>query len=220
LHATLQDWFTSARAAIISGVSSGLRERMRDEQGLISAGSLVLIGLALLAGYLLLAAFEGDSAQFGKVPIPGKERVELPKGDIDIYYAEKVDPDAGVPLVTPDDLDYSVTGPNGVAVRVDSRGDDAKSTGDGMARLIGAMKVPVEGSYTVTTESPQAAAQRIEPALTFGQGPFAAIGHRFDETRDALAGPLGIVILAVLVLLFLLPRFQRARRRASYKNQA
>ncbi|MCB0876158.1 MAG: hypothetical protein KDB46_08190 [Solirubrobacterales bacterium] len=200
-------------------MNSGLRERMREERGLISAGSLVLIGLLLFVGYLLLAAFEGDSAQFGKAPIPGKAQVELPKGDVDIYYAEKVDPDAGVPLITPDDLNYSVSGPSGDNIRIDSRGDDAKSTGDGMARLIGAMKAPVEGSYTVTSESPQAA-QRIEPALTFGQGPFAAIGQRFDETRDALAGPLGIVILAVLLLLFLLPRFERARRRASYKGKA
>jgi hypothetical protein len=199
-------------------MSSSLRERMRDERGLISAGSLVLIGLLLLGGYLLLAAFEGDSAQFGSVPVPGKERIELPKGDIDIYYAEKVDPEAGVPLIAPDDLLYTVSAPDGSSLRVDSRGADAESTGDGMARLIGAMRVPEAASYTVTTDSSESA-QRIQPALTFGQGPFAAIGHRFDEVVDALRGPLGIVVLVVLLLLFLWPRFQLARRRASYKDK-
>lgn len=191
---------------------------MRDERGLISAGSLVLIGLLLLGGYLLLAAFEGDSAQFGSAPVPGKQQIELPKGDVDIYYAEKIDPEAGVPLIVPDDLQYTVTAPGGTSVQVDSRGDEAESTGDGMARLIGAMNVPEKGSYTVTTESSQSA-QRIQPAVTFGQGPFAAIGHRFDDVVDSLKGPLGIFLLIVLVGLFLLPRIQSARRRSFYKDK-
>ena len=192
---------------------------MRDERGLISAGALVLIGILLFLGYLLLAAFEGDSAQFGSVPVPGKQQVELPKGDVDIYYSEKIDPDAGVPLITPDDLQYWVTGAGEKNIEVISRGDDAKSTGDGMTRLIGAIDLPEKGSYTVTAESSQTA-QRIEPALTFGQGPFAAIGHRAKDVLEALKGPLGIVLVVVLVILFFWPRFQSARRRASYKNKA
>ena len=199
-------------------MSSGFRERMRDERGLISAGALIGIGILLFIAYLLLAAFEGDSAQFGSVSVPGKAQVELPKGDVDIYYSEKVDPDAGVPLITPDDLQYTVTAPDGVSVEVNSRGDEAKSTGDGMARLIGAMTTPVEGSYTITTESSQTA-QRISPAVTFGQGPFAAIGHRAEDVFDELKGPLGIVLVAVLVVLFFWPRIRAARKRASYRDK-
>ena len=62
--------------------------------------------------------------------------------------------------------------------------------------------------------------QRISPELTFGQGPFAAIGQRFSDVVDALRGPVGIIVLAVLVLLFLLPRWKLARRRQSYKGKA
>ncbi len=105
---------------------AGIRERVRVEEGAISVSALIGIALVLFVGYLLLAAFEGDSAQFGSVPVPGKEQVELPKGDVDIYYSEKVDPDAGVPLITPDDLQYTVTGPDGQGVTVNSRGDDAE----------------------------------------------------------------------------------------------
>ena len=197
---------------------AGIRERVRVEEGAISVSALIGIALVLFVGYLLLAAFEGDSAQFGSVPVPGKEQVELPKGDVDIYYSEKVDPDAGVPLITPDDLQYTVTGPDGQGVTVNSRGDDAESTGDGMTRLIGSLQAPEDGLYTVTTESPQAA-QRIAPAVTFGQGPFAAVGQRFGDVVDALRGPLGIVVLVVLVILFLLPRWRLARRRASYQGK-
>jgi len=71
----------------------------------------------------------------------------------------------------------------------------------------------------VTTESTQAG-QRISPEVTFGQGPFAAIGQRFSDVVDTLRGPVGIVVLAVLVFLFLLPRWQLARRRQSYKDKA
>ena len=51
----------------------------------------------------------------------------------------------------------------------DAWGGDPKSTGDGMTRLIGQIKAPEDGNYTVTTESTQAG-QRISPALTFGFG--------------------------------------------------
>jgi hypothetical protein len=197
---------------------AGIRERVRVEEGAISVSALSGIALVLFVGYLLLAAFEGDSAQFGSVAVPGREQVELPEGDVDIYYSEKVDPDAGVPLITPDDLQYTVTDPDGQGVTVNSRGDDAESTGDGMTRLIGSLQAPEDGLYTVTTESSQAA-QRIAPAVTFGQGPFAAVGQRFGDVVDALRGPLGIVVLVVLVILFLLPRWRLARRRASYQGK-
>ena len=197
---------------------AGIRERVRVEEGAISVSALIGIALVLFVGYLLLAAFEGDSAQFGSVAVPGREQVELPEGDVDIYYSEKVDPDAGVPLITPDDLQYTVTGPEGQGVTVNSRGDDAESTGDGMTRLIGSLQAPEDGLYTVTTESSHAA-QRIAPAVTFGQGPFAAVGQRFGDVVDALRGPLGIVVRVVLVILFLLPRWRLARRRASYQGK-
>jgi len=199
-------------------VRGGLRERIGSERGAISAGTVVLVALLGLVVYLLLAVFEGDTAQFGAVPVPGNKQVELPKGDVDVYYAEKVDSDAGVPLVVPGDLQYSVTDADGNAVQVQSRGAEAESTGDGMTRLVGSLRAPADGIYTVTTKSSQAG-QRIAPEVTFGQGPFAAIGHRFGDVVDALRGPLGIVVLAVLVILFLMPRWRLARRRQAYKDK-
>ena len=106
------------------------------------ASTVILIAIAAFVVYLLLAAFQGDTAQFGSVPVPGEAAgSSCRRASINIY-AEKVDPDAGVPLITPDDLNYTVTGPGGDGIPVNSRGDDAKSTGDGMTRLIGQIKVP------------------------------------------------------------------------------
>ncbi len=196
---------------------SGSRFDMGGESGLISAGAVIGIGIALLFGYLLLAAFNGDTAQFGKVPIPGRATVELPKGAVDIYYAEGVDPDSGVPLITPDDLEYTVFDGNEVSVPVDARGEDQVSTGDGLARLIGEVQTPYEGTYTIETDSSDTQ-QRITPAVTFGQGPSAAVKDRFDEVVDALKGPLGILVLLGLLILVFVPRYRRAKLHSSYRD--
>jgi hypothetical protein len=203
---------------MIAPVNGRFRDRARGQEGMISAGALILIGLVLLLGYLLLAAFEGDTAQFGSVPVPGDEQVELPEGDVDVYYAEGADPDAGVELLAPADLDVTLTGPDGQNVDVSSRGAEPESTDEGVARLIGSVRAPDDGLYEVRAESAQAT-QRITPEVTFGQGPFAAIEHRFDGVVDVLRGPVGIVLLVVLVLLIVLPRIQLARRRASYRDK-
>jgi len=203
---------------MIVSVIGRMRDRVRGQDGLISAGALIGIALLLVFLYLLLAAFQGDSAEFGQVGVPGSGRVELPEGDIDVYYAEGADPDAGVTLITPADLEVVVTGPDGRNVPVTSRGADAKATDDGVTRLIGSLQAPVDGFYTVKAESTDAA-QRITPAVTFGQGPFASVRTRFEDVVDVLRGPVGIVVLAILLILFLLPRFKTARRRASYLDK-
>jgi hypothetical protein len=87
-----------------------------------------------------------------------------------------------------------------------------------MTRLIGSLRAPEDAVYTVTTESTQAG-QRITPAVTFGQGPFAAVGKRFESVVDALRGPLGIALVLELVFVVFLPRIQAARRRASYRGR-
>ncbi|MCL4288570.1 MAG: hypothetical protein KJ006_13115 [Thermoleophilia bacterium] len=202
---------------MIAAVNGRFRDRARGQEGAISAGALILIGLALLLGYLLLAAFEGDNARFGSVPVPGEGRVELPEGDVDVYYAEGADPDSGVELIAPPDLEVTVTGPDGRNVPVSSRGAEPESTDDGMARLVGAVRASADGLYGIQAESAQAT-QRIRPRVTFGQGPFAAVEHRFDGVVDALRGPLGIALLVVLAVLFLLPRWRLARRRRSYEE--
>ena len=200
-------------------MSSSFRERMRDERGLVSAGGAGPDRRPAARRYLLLAAFEGDSAQFGSVPIPGKEQVELPKGDVDIYYFEKVNPDAGVTLIVPSDL--IVLGDR-LGRRQRRRSTPVATRRSRPARewreLIGAMDGSRGGRLHRDHQSSQTG-QRIEPAVTFGQGPFAAIKHRLDDVLDALKGPIGIAVIVVLLVLFLWPRYKLARRRESYKDK-
>ncbi len=180
-----------------------------SEAGAIGAGTAIGVALLALVVYLLLGAAEGDTAHYGSVSVPSTSQVELPEGETDVYYAEGIEADAGVSLVVPQDLDYSITDSAGQAVDVSFRGAEPEETDGGMTRLIGSVSAPADGIYTVEVASNEAV-QRIRPAITFGQSPLEAIQARFDDVVEALKGPAGIAVVALLVVLFLLPRFRRA----------
>lgn len=184
----------------------------RDESGAIGVGTIIGVALLALLVYLLLAAAETDTTHYGVVPVPSTAQVELPGGETDVYYAEAIRPGAGISLVTPEDLSYSISGAPGQDVSSASRGGDPEETNGGMTRLIGAVSVPEDGLYTIKVTS-DLAAQRISPQLTFGQSPSQAVRERFEGAVDALKGPAGFALVALLVVLFLLPRFRRAAAR-------
>lgn len=206
------------RAAAAAKIGALIRARRNlappnSESGLIGVGTVIAIGIAAFFVYLLLGAFEGDSDSFGGVPVPSTSLVELPDGEIDLFYAEGVTGiEENLSLVQPDDLSYALTLAGGVSVRIDSRGGEVERTDDGVARVVAAAFVPEEGTYEVRVES-QEVAGRIRPQLTFGQGPFGAVKERFESVVDELNGPTGIAAAAALGLLFLLPMMQRAMRR-------
>lgn len=180
---------------------------------MIGVGAVIALGLAGLFLYLLLAAFQGDSAHYGSVPIPSDNAgIELPSHETDIYYAEPVDKEVVGDLTPPADLVISITGPDGEGVRIDDRGGDTESTDDGSARLVAAALLPDEGTYTITVSGSDLAGRRA-PAITFGQSPLGAVGDRFDDVVTELKGPTGIVVLAALGVLFLAPRVGRALER-------
>ncbi len=194
------------------------RGRLNDEGGFISASLAIGIALVALIIYIVSAGFSGATDQFGSVPVPGKSTIELPKGTIDIYYAEGTDPDAGIDLVVPSDLKYTVFDPPNTYVHVEIRGGEgSKETDNGLATVIGEMKTPFEGTYTIESESNDAQ-QRITPALTFGEGKFDAIKDRLDDVIDTLKGPVGILALLVIVILIFIPRYRRARQKRVYKD--
>lgn len=183
-----------------------------SESGLVSAGAAIGIGLALLLGYLLLAAAQPESDSYGAVAAPGAAYVELPKGQVNVHYAAPAEEGAAEALAIPADLTYFVTDPNGDGVRVDLRNDDVESDDQGSSRLIGSIDLPEDGLYTVSVLSSAALAQSGAAQLTFGQGTLGAFADRFDSVVDTLSGPAGVLAALALLALMLLPRLQRARR--------
>ena len=84
-------------------------------------GTLVVVALFAFGVYLLLGVSEGDPDHYGEVPIPGSATVELPDGEIDVFYAEGLDPSSDVTLSAPDDLEYSIAAEDGESIRIDPR---------------------------------------------------------------------------------------------------
>ena len=195
------------------------RSRLGDESGFIGAGTAVALAVVAVAVYIVLAAFNSNTAEYGSVSIPGQGTVELPEGGVDVYYAEGVDPSSDIPLIVPADLDYTVSDPDDLSVRIDTRGgQDAEETDGGKALLIGELQAPVEGTYTVRSKSNDVQ-QRITPALTFGAGPFAAMGKRAESVLNTLLGPIGVLVLLVIVILIFVRRYGDAKQRHRYKDR-
>lgn len=183
-----------------------------DQAGFVGVGTVLLVAFLGLLAYLLLAAFDADPAKFGQVPVPSSGApVELPEGGSDVYYAEDVEPDSEATLQVPADLSFTIVGPDGQGVDHDLRGGDPKEIEGGTARAIGIVYAPGAATYGVTVDGAEPG--RPSPELTFGQSPLQAVEARFDSIVDELDGPIGIVVVVALGLLFLLPRVQRAMRR-------
>ncbi len=181
----------------------------RSESGAVNPSLIIWVALVALGAWILLAAFEADTAHYGEVPVPSEGLpVDLPEGEIDVYYAEKIDPDAPEGLTLPDGLQFSIVDAEGVGVRSDSRGGDPEETDNGMTRVVGAAFVPAEGRYFVNADS-AGVEGRVKPELTFGQSPLQAIGDRFEEVVDELKGPTGIIVAIAIVVLLLLPAVKR-----------
>ena len=186
---------------------------LRSQSGEIQPGLIITLAIVALGAWILLAAFEADTAHYGSVPIPSdNETVELPDGEIDVYYAEAIPKDDAAPIVAPPDLTFSLAGEeDGEGVRIDGRGGEPKETDTGSARVVGAAFPSSEQPYRVVVDSSEVEG-RSKPELTFGQSPLQAIADRFDEVVDELKGPTGIVVAVVIVLLLLFPTAQRAWR--------
>lgn len=198
----------------MSGRRRSPRVQPGSESGFVSVGTVIGVAIAAFLGYLLLAAFEADTAKFGGVPVPSSgEAVALPEGGSDVYYAEPGGAVADAPLSAPAGLDFRVVGPDGVTAETDSRAGDEKEVegGEARTRVVGIVFAPAEATYAVTVESDEPGQAGGE--LTFGQSPFQAIESRFDSVVEELNGPTGIVAVVALVILFMLPRIQRALRR-------
>lgn len=181
-----------------------------SESGFISVSAVIGIAVVGLGVYLLVAAFQGDPASYGSVPVPSQQQgIELDRGEVDVSFAEQVDTGS---LALPEDLSYAVRTADGEVLEPSSRSGGSEDSDAGAAQVIGAIDVPGDGTYYVTAETSSAAA-RAQPALAFGLSPTGAVRARFDDVVDELSGPTGIIVLVALGLLFLVPQAHTAYKR-------
>jgi hypothetical protein len=189
------------------------RRSLSSDSGFIGVGTVIAIALAAFAIALLVAAFEGNPTYYGSVSIPSQRTaIQLDNGDVDVSYAAQVDADA---LTVPQDLSFVVRSADGEVVEASSRSGQAEDSDAGPAELIASVDVPEDGIYFVDVQGTAPAG--AEPALAFGLSPTGAVRVRFDDVVDELKGPTGVIVLAALVALFLIPRVQVAIKRRNRK---
>jgi len=154
----------------------------------------------------------GDHDEYGSVPIPGERVLELPQGEVAVYYRERIegseDPlaeDGDIGLPEPE-LDYEVRpAAGGEALPLEGDGGREVSETDQLRRTdIESLEVPVEGPYRVTARAvdrPDA----VRPELTFGS-------YVFDWTALAILF-VGATLGALIVVAGLLDLPARIRER-------
>jgi hypothetical protein len=186
-----------------------LRANLRSESGAVSLGTIFGLAIAAVVVYVLLGAAKADTAHFGVVPLPGTDSLTFTKGEAQVFYSTASG--TGTSFVLPTDLTFQVTDSAGTALESEKREGSFEDTDSGETELVGAVQIPDDGTYTVTTSGvpDQAAA---EPELTFGQSPFGAIKDRANNVIDELKGPAGIALLVILVLLYAYTKAQAAAR--------
>jgi len=160
-------------------------------------GYRLAIGVAAITIVLaiVLFAFEAaratrDANAFGEVPVPGRDSVNLPAGDVIIYYGERSGGD-GSTLTVPLNLRLQVRTTSGQALLGSTPYLSGQFTDeDYERRAIAKLRVPEAGDYEAvsSTRVPGASA----PVISFGRD-----GSRnFGYVLFVLAG--GLLLAAIL----------------------
>lgn len=180
--------------------------------------AVMAIGTALMIASVVYALprfieNRGDHDAYGAVEIPGERVLQLPRGEVAVYYRERIagaaDPlrdDGGLEEPSPE-ADYEVRpAAGGEPLELDGDGGREVSGSEQRRRVeIESLDVPAAGAYRVIARSvdrPRA----NDPELTFGS-------YRFDWTALAVlfvGATLGALIV-VAGLLDLPARIREAR---------
>jgi hypothetical protein len=168
--------------------------------------SLILAGLTLVGMFvaffvlLFVGAIGGlgESAKYGRVALPGSGTVELPAGEVSVFYEEHVSLGDNEDLNAPPGFRYMIAPAGGGPPLSEDEGGflDEEVSSSGTTRVrYGKVDVPAEGSYVV--EGSFRGAAGPEPAITFGD---PITEHIFDRVKHVLYGLIGFA-LAILIAL-------------------
>ncbi len=173
-------------------------------KGYIAA--IVVLGLTLVGtfaagcGLAIWGAVEGigETDAYGRVSVPGEGTVELPEGDVSVYF----EGGSGSNALRSRRENVGLTLVSGSGEPLDLRGrgsvDEEVSEGDVTRVNFDRIDIPEAGDYSVaaTAEGPVGRGA----ALTFGKALTAGV---VDRARNALWGLLGFALAAAIALITL-----------------
>lgn len=172
--------------------------------------SLVLAGLSLagtfVAAFVLffIGLFSGieDTDDYGRVQLPGDATLELPSGEVSVFYEERSNSAS-----LPEGISYAVRpAAGGPPLATEGRGTfDERATEGGVTRIrYGRVEVPRSGRYLVAAKA--SGEVGTDAALTFGE---SLTSDAIDHVAKALWGLLGLALAALIALGTLLLRSLR-----------
>jgi|SRR3954447_11213407 hypothetical protein len=137
---------------------------MRTGYRLAIGVAAITIGLAIVLFIAEAVGATRDATAYGQVGVPGRESVNLPAGDVIIFYGERR---AESTLTVPPSLQLRVRTTNGQALLGSTpyafnQFDD----GDYVRRSIAKLKVPEAGDYEAVSAASATGAN--DPVISFG----------------------------------------------------
>jgi hypothetical protein len=161
-------------------------------------GYRLALGVAAVTIVIAIALFvieavggTRDASAYGQVRVPGRESVNLPAGDVIIFYGERIGTSEHSPLSVPSNIRLRVRTTNGQSLvgstpyRFNQFND-----GDYVRRSIAKLRVPEAGDYEAVT--PTRVPGAAEPVLSFGRDATRSFGY----VLFVLAG--GFLLAAIL----------------------
>jgi hypothetical protein len=127
------------------------------------AGATVFVAIVLLVA----AAFgtTRDADAYGQIPLPGRDSVTLPQGEVIVFYGERTSQSA--PLHVPEDLQLRIRTTSGATLGATPSGFDEFDDGDFVRRSLGFLQVPEAGPYEAVSATHVPGA--VDPVISFGR---------------------------------------------------
>jgi hypothetical protein len=164
-----------------------MRTGYRLAIGVASVTAAIAIALAVIE----LLSSDRDPTAYGKVPLPGRDSVSMPAGEVIVFYGERRG-DQDAPLTVPPTLKLLVLTTQGQLLGGTAYRLDPFTDGDYVRRPIARLQVPDAGPYEAVASSRGAVAARAE--ISFGRN-----GARdFAYVAFVLAG--GLLLASILGL--------------------
>jgi len=156
----------------------------------------ILGGVGSLAFVFVFAIGGADDAdKYGRIELPGKGEVELPKGRVALYYEERVELNENESLDVPDGL--RVVARREVTVRSEKVLNNAVNLDNRSLREFAKLEIPQAGRYRVSARSASPGSNR--PAVTFGKGQLEGLGKGAVGAGGILAAGLLVALVSLLL---------------------
>jgi hypothetical protein len=154
-----------------------------------------VVGITVVAAIVLFVVeavgANRDAHAYGQVPMPGRESVNLPAGEVIIFYGERIGRFEDSPVAVPSNLQLRVRTTNGQSLLGSTPyAFNQFNDGDYVRRSIAKLRVPEAGDYEAV--SPTSVPGAVDPVISFGRNGTKDFGY----VLFVLAG--GLLLAAIL----------------------